>query len=521
MPEPKRTRPRSSSVRAKREDIANRVIEFFDADVAARTHDIEARLQRYAKFRMWREPKNWPWENAANSAVTDMMTASMRMQDTLHNGVMQSRPVVNATAANKVNKDKAPVVDAILDYQFFVEAKGEKIIGEAADAFVNDGVVTAYIPWVREDREMHDVRTLPKIPEGQVPGEYFALQLMAVYPKAQLKNLDEQGWRWRVAGGTDEAFVVDFYTLPDGRVEMDSVQMTTVFDGPAPIIKDYEDVLHPPRAANLQIPSPANPGGAAHVILVDYPTLDEVKRLVKRGFYDLVTDEDKKKFGMAIEDTTSNQAEKELKDALAGTSYDGEPATTRTGTEQIVNDHKPLTRLMCFDIYDIDGDGQNEDVIWWVIKETKTVLRARELTQMFPANPPRRPFAEAQFIEVRGRRAGISLLEMMEGMHDLTKQILDQTVDNGTITNVPFGFYRATSSMRPEVLRMWPGELYPLSDPKNDIHFPQLPQQGMAFGFNMLQILNTMTERLTTVGDLQVGRVPQGKASALRTVRGM
>ncbi len=43
----------------------------------------------------------------------------------------------------------------------------------------------------------------------------------------------------------------------------------------------------------------------------------------------------------------------------------------------------------------------------------------------------------------------------------------------------------------------------------------------MNFGFNMLQILAQMEEKLTTVGDLQLGRVPQGKASALRTVRGM
>ena len=526
MAEPKRKRPRSSSVKADKTLVAQRVIDFYTQDIQARTFDIEARLQRTAKFRMWTEPKDWPWEDASNSAVPDIMTASLRMQDTIHNAVMSQRPAVVSKAVQKANKDKSAVVDNLLDYQFFVEAKGEKVIGEMADAFVNDGVVTVFIPWVREERETHEVRVLEAIPADMPPGEYFALQLMRLYPKAQIKEIDKEGWRWRVMLDEDETFVVDFYTLPSDEVEMDAAKLATVFDGPRPIVKDYEDVLHNARAANLQIPSPSNPGGSAHVILIDYPTLDEIKRLAKSGYYDLLDDEGLERLGMAREDITVNQEEKAQKDALGGVNYQGE-APTVSGTsadgniDRKVNDHKVLTRLMCFDIYDVDGDGKNEDVIWWVIKEEKLLLRARELTQVFPANPPRRPFAEGQFIEVRGRRCGIGLPEMMEGLHDLQKQIIDQTIDNGTITNVPFFFYRQTGSMRPEVIRMWPGEGYPVSDPKNDIYFPQLPQQGMNFGFNMIQVLNQMEERLTSVGDLQLGRVPQGKASALRTVRGM
>jgi hypothetical protein len=55
-----------------------------------------------------------------------------------------------------------------------------------------------------------------------------------------------------------------------------------------------------------------------------------------------------------------------------------------------------------FDCYDIDGDGVDEDVIFWVILETKTLLRARYLTQMFPSNPPLRPLAEAHLFPVPG-----------------------------------------------------------------------------------------------------------------------
>ena len=523
---PKRKRARSSTLKADKALVAQRVVDFHKADIQNRIYDIDARLQRYAKFRMWCEGKSWPWADSSDAAIPDIMTASLRMQDTLHNAVMSTRPCVVVKSFNKVNKDKEPTVNQLLDYQFFVENPGEKIVGEMADAFVNDGVITAFVPWVKEERETHEIHTLPAIPPDAKPGEYFALSLMKVYPKAQLMNLDEEGWRWSVVESKDTVFVVDFYTLPSGEVEMDASKLAVVFDGPRILIKDYEDVLYNARAANLQTPSPSNPGGAAHVILVDNPTLDEIKRLIKSGFYDLVDGEEAEKFGMARQDTTQGDEEERQRDVFGGKADEmsgaGSMATGQKDARgNAIDDHKPLTRLMCFDIYDADGDGVNEDMIWWVLLETKTLLRARELTQVYPANPPRRPFAETSFIEVRGRRAGISLLEMMEGLHDLMKQTIDQSVDNGTITNVPWFFYRATSALANTTLRVAPGEGIPTSDPKNDVAFPVLPQQGTNFGFNMYTILNQMEERLTNIDDLQHGRVPQGKASALRTVRGM
>ena len=58
---PKRTRSRASVVTADRATVAQRVVDFYTKDVQDRSFDIDARLQRYAKFRMWREGKTWPW----------------------------------------------------------------------------------------------------------------------------------------------------------------------------------------------------------------------------------------------------------------------------------------------------------------------------------------------------------------------------------------------------------------------------------------------------------------------------
>lgn len=509
----KRERARISSLKFDKAEVAKRIKHFYETDNQNRTDEIDARLQRYAKFRMWTEGKIWPWEDASDAAIPDMMTASMRMQDTLHNAVMSQRPPIMAKATKKQDADKASTVDDLIDFQVFEEQPGEEIIGELADDFVNEGFYTAYIPWVKETRNVVDIRVLPPFPQGSQPAEYFRQFLQGEYPQANLHPTGD-GWDWTIEPKNEKKkHRASFFTRPDGEVEVEIEKEAIRFNGPKIIRKDLQDVLHPVRCSNLQIPGPSNPTGAAHVILKDTPSVDELKRLQMSGYYDLLDQGDIDKIGNAVKTRTYEQREQQ-KDVMQG-AIDWKDYT------KDAESHKPLTRLMVFDCYDIDGDGLDEDVIFWMILETETILRARYLTQMFPSPVPMRPFAEGHLFPVPGRRFSIGVLEMMEGVHDLIKQFFDMAADGGTIANAPFGFYKATSNMRPEVIRLWPGELYPLNDPKNDVVFPQLGNSSQSFGFNMLGLLQQMEERLTAIGDLQLGRVPQGKASALRTVTGM
>jgi hypothetical protein len=508
----RRERKRTDSLKLDRQEIAQRVIGFFTDVTQSRTGDIENRLQRYAKFRQWTEGRDWLGPETSDAAIPDMMTQSLGVQDTLHNAVMSVRPPVTAIPINEKDQGKKDKIDQLIDFQVFVEQKGEKMIEELTETFVNDGVFTAFIPWVKEDRVMVDFRIFGPIPQDRTPIDYFRSLLSEVFPQGNFRlKPRSDGWDFIVAEG-DESFDAKFYTTDDDRVELLMERKIRVYDGPKVIIKDYEDVLTPPRSANLQIPGPSNPGGAPFVVLVDYPTRDEVKRLIKNGFYDLAESSEFEDNVTHVTTDGTNQELKTQKDDFSGKTADKKPRDLT---------HNTLTRLTCFDLFDINDDGIDEDVIFWVIKESQTLLKAKLLTEMYPVMPPRRPFAEASFLPVKGQREGIGLLEMMEGLHDLLKQLFDMTVDGGTISTVPFFFYRPTSSVRPEILRLFPGEGYPTPDPKNDVVFPQIQNNGMAFGLNMMSMVNQFTERLTKQGELQFGRVPAGKSSALRTVGGL
>lgn len=512
----RRTRARKSTIKIDRRNIAERVLKFYTSDETDRNDFIEDRIQRYAKFRMWYERMDLPWSDASDIPLPDMMTDSLRMQDTLYNAVMSQEPPIVSTAQNREDKEKEEAVDNLIHHQFFNDMDGEAFVGDAAENFVNDGYFVIYNPWVKEKAKIVDSRIHDKIPDELLPRQYFQQLLKFEFPdKAQLATpMDADGWDWELPMKEEKPTKVRFYTNDDEKVEMVIETVEEVFNGPKPMVMDVDDVLFPWRAENLQPPGPSNPNGASHVILRDFPTIDEIAQLQKRGYYDLIT-------AKQVEDIQLNkmgrtwERMKIQKDDLQGT-YD-----SQTKYNADAPSHNRLTRLICFDRYDIDGDGLDENVIFWVLEEPKLVVKVKLMTDVFPSNPPMRPLISQPFIPVKGRVIGISLLEMMEGIHDATKELVDQTIDSGTLSSSPFFFYKPASTLNPEVITLNPGQGIPVGSPKEDIHFPSLNMHAQTFGINMMTILSQMQERLTMTSDLQRGQIPEGKSSALRTVGGM
>lgn len=500
-----------------RQEIADRVCRFYERDLEARSSETELRLQRHAKYRQWRSSdEGWPWPHSSNQAIPDMMEASIRMQDTLHNAVMSARPVVVSRALQEANEPKQKNVDALHDTQMFIKQNGERMIEHAAEAFCNDPAVTLWTTWITDRREVQDTLIFDPIPEDQVPVAYFRAALSQKFPEHSLLQATEEGWDWEIEKGEDQR-TISFYTRDSGDVEARVVYEPIVFDGPRTFVLDYDDVICPPGVENLDIPSPQNPNGAPHVILRSRPTLDEVVRLARRrgnrpAFFDELSAEDRDRLEQRVGRQPEDESESfEQKSVIEGVTRDWpvDPA------------HGRLTRLLCFDTYDIDGDGKTEDVVFWVIYEARKLCRVRYLTEVFPGSKPERPLAESSFLPVGGRRAGISLLETMEGLHDFLKETVDQMVDNGTLANLPWFAYRASSSVKPETLRPGPGDGIPLNDPRNDINVIQFRNDGQAFSLNLVALIRQQAERLTLQGDIQAGRVPAGASSALRTLGGI
>ncbi len=167
--------------------------------------------------------------------------------------------------------------------------------------------------------------------------------------------------------------------------------------------------------------------------------------------------------------------------------------------------------------YDIDGDEIDEDVVFWVDAEFGKVLRWTHLDRIMKNG--RRPFYKIDLIPRPRKAYSIGLVELLYPMNKELDAIHNQRVDFGTITNIPFGFYRASSGLKPENIKLEPGILIPLDNPQGDVFFPQRPVSTI-WGFQEESNLIDFTERLASISDLNMGRPVSQQVGASRTAFG-
>lgn len=495
------------------------ILAAIDRDEGDRRGWMDDRLARYAKYRGWNSyAKTWPWDNCSDVHLPVMMIDSQRFQDSLVNAANSTRPTIGAKSLHRKDKQREENIDLLHDFQFFIEQAGEEKLGLMAEKFTNDGIMSIVTQWVRRKEKVLTVRIFPPLDElADEEPQLRALIETDIFPKSPSIEPDgKSGYEYNVSfvddNGKEREGRVEFYFRESGQVEAFVWAPKEVYNGPAVIVKSIEDVIYPWRCGNPQPPSPDNPYGAPHVSVLDYPPLDEIKRLRADGYYDLLTEDD------------LEEIETKGGDNLAS-SETSQPKVQKDEGEGIVNsspeDRKTLTRVRFFDRADVNGDGLEEDVVYWVLREKKKILRARYLTEEYPSDPPRRPIVAKAFIPVgEDRIYGISLLELLECLHDVMVTAFNQAIDNGTLTNSPFFIYRP-NALTPDVIRLFPGEGIKAANPGQDFIFPRLPNGSQAFWFNLITLSQQFVEKASMQGSTSFGQVPRGQSSALRNVSSM
>lgn len=165
---------------------------------------------------------------------------------------------------------------------------------------------------------------------------------------------------------------------------------------------------------------------------------------------------------------------------------------------------------------DVDGSGINTDVVVWVHAETRNILRATYLRRVNKSGE--RPYFKIDFHKRAGQDHGIGIIEMVHPLSKEMDAIHNLRIDYGMISTMPFGFYRPTSSIDPQIIDLEPGSLIPVDDPQRDVYFPTLGNRT-AFGFQEEAALQTMVERLTGINDMLLGNLT-GAQGATRTATG-
>lgn len=515
---PRRTRP---SLKLDPQSVVRFVTQRLTRDLSDRNEWNLQRIERYAKLRGWLPQKNYPiGALSSNMWVPTMLIASMRLKAALENAVKSTRPLMVAKATQRRNTTREENISNLLDFQVFEEAQGENLFDDLISNLVDDGTAVAFVKWVREDQILRDVKILPGLPRELPPdlpprlltGQALVTLFDKIIDAAPKQDSEYPDWEFDVVYedhyGVKHHALVCFYDTDDGKLEAHITQKVTSFDGPSFEVLDLEDVVIPARCANLQPPTTQNPGGAPYVNRLCKTTLDTIRRLQGNGTYDLLTPD-----GLArIEASGSNARTHEEDDSK-------EQKDQKEGIQEGFGSADLGTRFIIehYGRWDVDGDGLEEDVIFWLERDSQVLLRARLLSEIYPGVPVRRPFGVAKLFPIPGRFYAQSMGEILEPIQDAMKFLMDSNFDWGTITNIPFGFYRPASGLKREDMTLIPGTLYPVDRPTEDVSFPTW-NRDMSWITNTVQMLAGLEQKLSMQGDLQFGKVPTGQASALRTL---
>jgi hypothetical protein len=191
----------------------------------------------------------------------------------------------------------------------------------------------------------------------------------------------------------------------------------------------------------------------------------------------------------------------------------------RSGEGGSLDDQKLVDTYQILEAYvklDLDGSGIASDVVVWVHKETREILRATYLYRINKSG--QKPYQVIQFHTKAGQQSAVGLIELTYPLAKEYDAMSNMKRDFGLLSTIPIGFYRASSSLSKETIPLTPGALIPLNDPQRDINFPQMGARW-SFAQGEEQSLFATISRVTGLSDLNFGSL--SSQGATRTARGV
>lgn len=171
--------------------------------------------------------------------------------------------------------------------------------------------------------------------------------------------------------------------------------------------------------------------------------------------------------------------------------------------------------LECYMTRDMDGSGIGTDIIVWMAPRTREIGRATYLHRVSQSG--KRPFATIDFHKRTNTQNPVGLVELTYSLTKEMDSIHNMRLDFGLLSTLPFGFYRANSSMSTASIPLEPGALIPVDNPQTDVFFPNLGNR-ISWGMQEESALYQYIERMTSVSDLSLGIL--GNQGAARTATG-
>jgi hypothetical protein len=447
--------------------VGQKVVETWQAGSSNRTTWLERQKTYLATWDEHLVPSNdGPFSGSSNLHIPLPLTVVKTMHARFYQAMLGIDPPFHVKARNEASMERVSVVSDTLAYTINKWSNRYKGVDEVVDKYI--------WKWVSEGSAVAKAR-------WDVKWERFVDVAPVREPAAP---------RFEIVNGKEVA-------IPQTRiVEREVTVEKKVFEGPAYENINLEDLLivggdgDPDRADVVQHRTWLTASELWHAVDRKVFLKDVVEEIIEGG---PDSQEGSEGSDIKIQRTQSSGR------AQLDTAYD-------LDRYEIIEDYRAL---------DVDGSGINTEVIVWVHKRSMKELGATYLRRVSKAGE--RPFFKADFHLRPGQEYGTGIVELIYPLSKEMDAIHNMRIDFGLISVMPFGFYRSTSGIEPENLKLEPGVLIPVDNPATDVFFPNLGNRTV-FGFQEEGALQNMIERLTSIGDMQLGML-SGQGAA-RTATG-
>ena len=460
----------SEQLVAKLEDqgTARKIVDVWKQADADRTQMMNRQRDFLEQFDEFVDPIYKPatnWGSVLHMPTT--LTACKTYHARFNSALTTPDPMFTVRARTEANVDRAKLVEKLMQYtidDWVNEGSGMK---DTIDDWLWDWITTGTgilkASWKRKFTRFQDVEDVP-----------FQETTLKVNPQGQDQVVSE----------------------PKSTQEIRTREIKT-FDGPMAEKVNLEDIVI--------VGGNGDPQKADFVIQQSFLTASDLWQLVDQGIFRKEAVETVINSGEDSQSADNNALLKQERKDNAGLAD--------------VDRKFDLDRYQILEAYvsmDVDGSGINSEIVVWLHRKTKEILRATYLYRVMPTG--QRPFFVIHFYRRQDSEYGVGLVELMYSLSKEIDAIHNMRVDTGIITSLPWGVYRPVSSMSAEKYQIEPGALLPVENPQTDINFPNLGNRT-TFGFQEEQVLQGYLERLTSISDINLG-ANTGTQGALRTATG-
>lgn len=449
--------------------IAEQITDMWNSGNATRSEWLDTQASLLYEFEEFIEPIYQP---AMSWSSTMHMPIAYTLCRTFHSRMLSALlgfdPPFTTAARKEANSDRAPLIQELMRYAHKDWANDNKGLEEVLDrwlwAWVTGGRGIIKYKWNTKFSKFVDVIEVSKAG----PTTY------------------------EVDPATGAEIAIPSIVM----VEEEAEQVIKTFDGPQAELVNIEDVLI--------IGGDGDPDKADAVIHQQFMTAGELWTLADQGVFD--SDEVAAIIKAGADHKSADQT---------GAIKQSRSELNQMAELDVSYDLDRYRILECYLKKVIDNTGIPSDLVVWIHPSSRAMPRATYLQRISKSG--KRPFACIDFHRRTDTTNPVGLVELTYSLTKELDTIHNMRIDFGLISTMPFGFYRASSSLAQENIQFEPASFIPLDNPQTDVYIPNLGNRT-SWGFQEEQALYGYIERMTSVSDMSLGLL--GQQGAARTASG-